>query len=168
MGNLRRNLPALACLCLAAVIGAQAASLEVADHVVVRKAERKLLLMKGERVLRSFDVALGLSPKGPKLREGDFRTPEGDYTLSGRNSGSDFFLAIHVSYPGPADLRRAAAEGVAPGGQIMIHGLPNSPSRPLEYYRKRDWTNGCIAVSNADMVDIWLMTADNTPIHILP
>ena len=78
------------------------------------------------------------------------------------------FLAIQVNYPGPEDLRRASAEGVDPGGLIMIHGQPNRPSKPLEYYQTRDWTNGCIAVSNADMVDIWLMTPDNTPIQILP
>ena len=113
-------------------------------------------------------MALGLSPTGPKQREGDFRTPEGNYRLAGRNVNSDFFLAIHVNYPGPDDVRRASADGVAPGGMIMIHGQPNRPSRPLEYYQNRDWTNGCIAVSNADMVDIWLMTPDNTPIQILP
>jgi murein L,D-transpeptidase YafK len=145
-----------------------AAAIEMADRVVVRKSERRLLLMRGERVLRTFDVALGLSPTGHKQREGDFRTPEGNYRLAGRNPNSDFFLAIQVNYPGPDDLRRASEEGVAPGGQIMIHGQPNRPSKPLEYYQSRDWTNGCIAVSNADMVDIWLMTPDNTPIQILP
>ncbi len=145
-----------------------AAAIEMADRVVVRKSERRLLLMRGERVLRTFDVALGLSPTGHKQREGDFRTPEGNYRLAGRNPNSDFFLAIQVDYPGPDDLRRASAEGVEPGGQIMIHGQPNRPSKPLEYYQSRDWTNGCIAVSNADMVDIWLMTPDNTPIQILP
>jgi murein L,D-transpeptidase YafK len=154
------------------VVGVPAAAsttvLETADRVIVRKAERKLVLMRGDRVLRSFDVALGLSPAGPKRREGDFRTPEGTYRLSGRNPNSDFFLAIQVSYPGPDDLRRAAEAGLAPGGKIMIHGQPNRPKRSPEYYRKRDWTNGCIAVSNADMVDIWLMTPDNTPIQILP
>lgn len=141
---------------------------EMADRVVVRKADRKLLLMKGERLLRSFDVALGLSPRGHKQREGDFRTPEGNYMLSGRNANSDFFLSIKVSYPNAADSKRASAAGVLPGGQIMIHGQPNRPSRPLDYYETRDWTNGCIAVSNSDMVDIWLMTPDNTPISILP
>jgi murein L,D-transpeptidase YafK len=145
-----------------------AASIEMADRVVVRKAERRLYLMNGERVLRSFRVALGLTPKGAKEREGDFRTPEGDYRLIGRNPNSDFFLALHVSYPNADDQRRAAREGVRPGGQIMIHGLPNRLKRPLEYYQTRDWTNGCIAVSNADMVDIWLMTPTNTPIQILP
>jgi len=151
-----------------APLAASASALEIADRVIVRKAEHKLVLMKGERVLRTFPVALGLSPTGPKRREGDFRTPEGTYRLGGRNPNSDFFLAIHVTYPGPEDLQRASSEGVAPGGQIMIHGQPNRPSRPLEYYQTRDWTNGCIAVSNADMVDIWLMTPDNTPIQIVP
>ena len=165
--------PRLLTLVVLAVLGAApsavpASAIEMADRVVVRKAERRLLLMRGERVLRSFDVALGLSPTGAKKREGDFRTPEGNYRLAGRNPNSDFFLAIQVDYPGPDDLRRASEDGVDPGGQIMIHGQPNRPSRPLEYYQSRDWTNGCIAVSNADMVDIWLMTPDNTPIQILP
>lgn len=147
---------------------ARASAIEMADRVVVHKAERKLLLMRGDAILRTFDVALGLSPTGHKQQEGDFRTPEGSYRLAGRKADSDFFLAIQVSYPGPDDLRRASAEGVAPGGLIMIHGQPNRPNKPLEYYKTRDWTNGCIAVSNSDMVDIWLMTPDNTPIQILP
>ena len=149
-------------------VTARANAIEMADRVVVHKAQRTLHLMRGDRILRTFKVALGLSPTGPKYREGDFRTPEGNYHLSGRNANSDFFLAIQVSYPGPEDLRRASSEGVPPGGLIMIHGEPNRPSKPLENYHTRDWTNGCIAVSNVDMVDIWLMTPDNTPIQILP
>ena len=149
-------------------VSADASALEVADRIVVHKSERKLLLLQGERVLRSIDVALGLSPKGAKHREGDFRTPEGSYRLSGRNVNSDFYLAMQVSYPNPVDQQRAAAEGVPPGGLIMIHGQPNRPTKPLDYYQKNDWTNGCIAVSNSDMVDIWLMTPDDTPIQILP
>jgi murein L,D-transpeptidase YafK len=144
------------------------AALEIADRVVVHKAERKLHLMREGRVLRTFNVALGLSPKGHKRMEGDFRTPEGSYRLDGRKPDSEFFLAIQISYPNADDRRRAASEGVAPGGLIMIHGQPNRPKRPLEYYRTSDWTNGCIAVSNADMVDIWLMTPENTPIDIVP
>ena len=161
--------------CCAAVLtglllsaSASASTLEVADRIVVHKSERKLLLLRGERVLRSIDVALGLSPTGPKLREGDFRTPEGSYRLAGRNVNSDYYLALKVSYPNPVDQQRAAAEGVSPGGLILIHGQPNRPTKPLEYYQKNDWTNGCIAVSNSDMVDIWLMTPDDTPIQILP
>jgi murein L,D-transpeptidase YafK len=164
----RYALPLMLVLAGAGPLPARASAIEMADRVIVHKAERKLLLMRGDRVLRMFGVALGLSPNGPKQREGDFRTPEGTYLLSGRNANSDFFLAIQVNYPGPEDLHRAAAEGVDPGGMIMIHGQPNRPSRSLDYYQTRDWTNGCIAVSNADMVDIWLMTPDNTPIQILP
>lgn len=141
---------------------------ETADRVVVRKAERKLYLMKNGDVMRTYKVALGLEPEGHKLREGDFRTPEGSYQLVERKADSDFFLAIRISYPNDEDLRRARTRGVAPGGQIMIHGLPNNPTRSPEYYRRTDWTNGCIAVSNSDMVDIWLMTARDTPIEILP
>lgn len=149
-------------------VSAGASTLEIADRIVVHKSERKLLLLRGERVLRTIDVALGLSPKGAKYREGDFRTPEGSYRLTGRNANSDYYLALKVSYPNPTDQQRAAAEGVAPGGLIMIHGQPNRPTKPLDYYQKNDWTNGCIAVSNSDMVDIWLMTPDDTPIQILP
>ncbi len=157
-----------AVLLAGAPASAHAAALEMADRIVVRKAERRLYLMNGERVLRSFRVALGLTPTGHKQREGDFRTPEGEYHVVRRNPNSDFFLALQVSYPGPEDLRRAARQGVDPGGQIMIHGLPNRLKKPLDYYLTRDWTNGCIAVSNSDMVDIWLMTPTNTPIQILP
>ena len=144
------------------------ASIDGADRVVVRKSERKLYLMRGDAVLRAFKVALGLSPEGHKLREGDFRTPEGRYALVERNADSDFFLSIRVSYPNPADKQRARRNGHAPGGLIMIHGQPNNPTHSEEYYRRMDWTNGCIAVSNADMIDIWLMTDRNTPIEILP
>ncbi len=160
---------AMAAACVLLLSTAQAASeFEVADRVVVRKADRELLLMKGERILKTVKVALGLSPRGHKLREGDFRTPEGSYLLAERNLDSDYFLSIRISYPNDQDVLRANRQGVSPGGQIMIHGQPNRLSHPPQYYRERDWTNGCIAVSNADMVDIWLMTTAQTPIQILP
>jgi murein L,D-transpeptidase YafK len=139
-----------------------------ADYVVVDKSDRKLILYKAGRVLREFDVALGQMPNGPKQREGDFRTPEGRYFLDDRNVNSDFFLSIHVSYPNEADRARARELGVDPGGQIMIHGLPNDPKYDLSHYQHTDWTDGCIAVSNSDMVDIWLMTRESTPIEIRP
>jgi len=157
-----------AALVAALLSSTSGAAFDRADRVIVRKAERKLYLMKGDAVLRTFKVALGLSPQGPKLYEGDFRTPEGSYALVERKSDSDFFLAIRISYPNTADARRARSKGHAPGGAIMIHGQPNNPTRSPEYYRRTDWTDGCIAVSNSDMVDIWLMTARNTPIDILP
>jgi murein L,D-transpeptidase YafK len=139
-----------------------------ADFVLVDKSDRKLYLFKAGRVLREFDVSLGLVPTGPKQREGDFKTPEGRYMLDARNVNSDYFLSIHVSYPDASDWARARAQGVDPGNGIMIHGMPNEPKRDLSTYRATDWTDGCIAVSNSDMVDIWLMTRDPTPIEIRP
>lgn len=148
-----------------AVLGAD---LEMAERLVVRKSERKLELLRGDRVLRSMDIALGLVPEGHKKQEGDYRTPEGDYRLSERNPASDFFLSILISYPNADDERGARKRGQSPGGQIMLHGQPNDPKYSAQYYRSTDWTNGCIAVSNSDMVDLWLMTERHTPIQILP
>jgi murein L,D-transpeptidase YafK len=136
--------------------------------VLVVKSVRKLYLLRAGRVLRTFDVALGLVPNGPKQREGDFRTPEGKYFLEARNTDSDYFLSIKVSYPNEQDRARARAQGIDPGGQIMIHGLPNEPRYAQRHYESSDWTDGCIAVSNSDMVDIWLMTRESLPIEIRP
>jgi murein L,D-transpeptidase YafK len=147
---------------------AQASDFTVADKVLVEKGKRKLHLMKGGVAFRSFDIALGIRPVGDKEKEGDFKTPEGNYLLDARNPDSEYFLAIHVSYPDPIDRAEARSKGVDPGGAIMIHGQPNDPTRSEAYYRTQDWTNGCIAVSNSDMIDIWLMTAENTPIEIRP
>jgi murein L,D-transpeptidase YafK len=144
------------------------ATMPVADLIVVRKSERRLYLMRHGEVLRSYRVALGLQPEGPKERAGDFRTPEGRYLLTRRNPRSDYFLSIQVSYPNDEDLRRAHHQHVDPGGSIMLHGLPNSLRHPPEYYAKSDWTDGCIAMSDSDMVELWMMTQDNTPIDIRP
>jgi murein L,D-transpeptidase YafK len=140
----------------------------VADLILVRKFERRLYLMRDGQVLRSFRVALGLQPDGAKQRAGDFRTPEGSYRLTRRNARSDFFLSIQVSYPSEQDRRRARRNGWDPGGSIMIHGMPNTLRHPPEYYSSQDWTDGCIALSNADMVELWMMTQDDTRIEILP
>ena len=146
----------------------QASEFPVADKVVVEKEKRKLHLIKGDEIFRSFDIALGISPVGDKLSEGDLKTPEGIYMLDKRNPDSDFFLSIHISYPNSGDRREARAKGVFPGGQIMIHGQPNEPTYSAAYYKKQDWTNGCIAVSNSDMIDIWLMTPNDIAIDIRP
>ena len=140
----------------------------VAEKIVVEKAERKLHLIIDGEPFRTFDIALGIRPEGDKEHEGDFKTPEGAYWLDTRNPHSEFFLSIHVSYPNVDDARQARSKGLQPGGAIMIHGQPNEPTRSEAYYRTQDWTNGCIAVSNSDMIDIWLMTPDNTPIEIKP
>jgi murein L,D-transpeptidase YafK len=146
---------------------ARAQELPVVTRVAVYKSARRLDLLRGTEVVRSFRVSLGLMPDGHKERAGDFRTPEGRYQLTRRNPRSDFFLSIQVSYPNDRDARRARANGWDPGGSIMIHGLPNRLRHEPEYY-SRDWTDGCIAVSNSDMVEIWLLTNNNTPIDILP
>jgi murein L,D-transpeptidase YafK len=143
-------------------------TLPMADRIVVHKAGRRLDLMRGFSVLRSYKIALGLNPVGQKERSGDFRTPEGTYYLSRRNARSDFFLSVQVSYPNDVDLARARRNHWQSGGSIMIHGLPNTLKHPPEYYETHDWTDGCIAVTNADMVEIWLLTPDNTPIDIRP
>ena len=140
----------------------------VADLVVIEKAARKLHLLQDGEIFRTFKIALGMMPVGDKKQEGDFRTPEGRYMLDSRNPNSDYFLSIHISYPNAHDRREAKELGVPPGGAIMIHGQPNAPTRSETYYRTQDWTNGCIAVSNSDMIDIWLMTGDDTPIEIRP
>lgn len=142
--------------------------LPLADSVVVRKGERRLYLMRNGSVLRSFKVALGLRPDGHKQYEGDYRTPEGKYRLVRRNPNSEFFLSIQISYPNENDVARARKQGLRPGGAIMIHGQPNIPTRSKDYYATVDWTEGCIAVSNSDMVEIWLMTPPDTPIEIQP
>lgn len=144
------------------------AGLPMADTVIVRKSQRVLHLMRNNKILRSFKVALGLRPEGHKQFEGDFRTPEGKYRLNRRNPNSEFFLSIQVSYPNDADVAFARRKGQRPGGAIMIHGQPNVPSKSRDYYATVDWTEGCIAVSNSDMVEIWLMTPPDTPIEILP
>ncbi|MEY4375462.1 MAG: hypothetical protein RJB26_12 [Pseudomonadota bacterium] len=142
--------------------------LEAADYVLVRKGERRLYLLREGRVLRSYPVRLGLNPEGHKLEEGDFRTPEGVYTLAARNPRSSYFLSLKVSYPSSEDREAARRRGVPPGGNIMIHGLPNVPRKPLSYYRDIDWTNGCIAVNNDDMLEIWLLTRNSIPVEIRP
>jgi murein L,D-transpeptidase YafK len=146
----------------------KATPLPYVSRVVVHKSQRRLDLMQGSQVVRSYKVALGLVPQGHKERAGDFRTPEGSYALTRRNARSDFFLSIQVSYPNDRDVKHARANGWDPGGSIMIHGLPNRLKREPAYYSGKDWTDGCIAVSNSDMVEIWLLTHDNTPIDILP
>ena len=144
------------------------ADLPIATHVVVHKAERRLEIFQGDEQLREFRIALGGDPIGHKQFEGDSRTPEGRYMLGARNPRSEFFLSMHVSYPNAADTARARKMGRRPGGLIMVHGQPNIPSRSPRYYDSEDWTDGCIALSNADMMEFWLLVPSNTPIDIRP
>ncbi|MFE8071005.1 L,D-transpeptidase family protein [Marinobacteraceae bacterium S3BR75-40.1] len=138
------------------------------SEVVVRKSDRQLLLLDGDKPVRTYRISLGDNPRGHKLYEGDQRTPEGHYVLDWRNSDSDFYKSIHVSYPNARDRAKAAEWGQDPGGNIMIHGLPNDVGEWAFAYEGLDWTDGCIAVSNEAMDEIWRLVDDGTPITILP
>ncbi|HEY7377782.1 MAG TPA: L,D-transpeptidase family protein [Steroidobacteraceae bacterium] len=168
MHKVLSGLFACGALTFAAQVAIPLAVFQPCDQVIVYKAERRMDLVRDRQVVSTYRIALGLDPSGPKLREGDFRTPEGAYRLARRNASSDFFLSIQISYPSDQDIRRARSQGYRPGGSVMIHGLPNRLKHPPEYYQQRDWTDGCIAVSNSDMVEIWLSTGEDTPIDIRP
>ncbi|HTS63018.1 MAG TPA: L,D-transpeptidase family protein [Candidatus Acidoferrales bacterium] len=131
-----------------------------ADRIVVSKGRREMLLLRGQSVLRSYRVALGRQPAGHKQREGDGRTPEGRYVIDRRNPRSRYHLALHISYPNAEDIARARAAGVEPGGDIMIHGLKDGERR------EGDWTQGCIAVTNDEMDEIWSLVSEGTEILI--
>lgn len=139
-----------------------------ADRIVVFKKEHKMQLLRGEKVLRTYRISLGSEPVGPKQRQGDHKTPEGHYTIDRRNPRSKFHLALHVSYPNADDRKRAAAAGYEPGGDIMIHGLPSGYAWIGAGQRLADWTDGCIAVTNKEIEEIWALVPDGTPVEIKP
>ena len=138
------------------------------DLVRVLKAERKLQLLSASVVQKEFKVALGGSPVGHKQREGDQKTPEGSYVLDYKKSDSAFYKAIHISYPNAQDIARAKKEGVPPGGQIMIHGQKNGLGWLSSVSQSVDWTNGCVALSNADMEEAWKSVTPGTQIELRP
>jgi len=138
------------------------------DRVMVWKSERKMYLLADHAVVREYNIALGTNPRGPKRMEGDGRTPEGTYILDFKNPDSAFYKSIHVSYPNSADKRRAARSGVDPGGEIVIHGQRNG-FHPVSWGSQRfDWTDGCIAVTNAEMDELWRLVSVGTVIEIRP
>lgn len=139
-----------------------------ADRVIVVKSERKLYLMNGEQVLKVYSVALGRYAMGHKIKKGDSRTPEGVYTLDSRLKESAFYKAIHISYPNVYDAMRAEFLEVDPGGAIMIHGLPNKITAKQVNHPVLDWTQGCIAVTNREIDEIWSLVKDGTEIEIRP
>jgi murein L,D-transpeptidase YafK len=139
-----------------------------ADHVLVEKAARRLTLFRSGTTLKTYHVALGRAPIGPKEQEGDQRTPEGLYRIDFHKEDSDYHRALHVSYPEQRDIDRAAAAGVPPGSDIMVHGLPNGKGWIGAFHRRTDWTAGCIAVADFEIEEIWRAVADGTPIEIKP
>jgi murein L,D-transpeptidase YafK len=138
------------------------------DKVIVIKNKRVMMLLKDNRIVRSYRVALGKQPVGTKVRAGDHKTPEGSYTLVSRNAKSKFHLSMKISYPNEADVQNAKNLGTSPGGGIMIHGLPQGLGDIGKLHRHWDWTEGCIAVTNSEIEEIWKLIPDGTPIEIKP
>lgn len=136
------------------------------ERIVVEKAARRMTLVQNGQVVREYRIALGFSPTGDKAQQGDGRTPEGVFQIDRRNDRSAYHLSLGLDYPQPADRARARAAGVDPGGDIMIHGQPNAVADDVVL--KGDWTAGCIAVSNAEMREIWAATDAKTKVEIRP
>jgi murein L,D-transpeptidase YafK len=139
-----------------------------ADKILVEKAKRVLTLMKEGTILKTYNVSLGREPAGPKTEQGDGKTPEGKYVIEARNPKSQFYKSLQVSYPNAADKAQAKARGVSPGGLIMIHGLPNGFGDLGESQQLIDWTDGCIAVTNEEMDEIWERVPIGTEVEIRP
>ena len=148
--------------------GAAIAAPAQANKIVILKSAHSMTLLNGGKVLKTYKVALGSVPVGPKRIEGDHKTPEGDYLIDAKNAHSQFHLSLHISYPSAADQQRARSLGARPGGAIMIHGLaaPFAYLGPL--HRQTDWTDGCIAVTNAEIEEIWKLVPVGTRVEIRP
>lgn len=147
---------------------ASSGSLVRADKVVVIKSKRIMMLMRDSDIIKVYRVALGKQPNGRKIKSGDQRTPEGTYILDSRKLDSKFYRAIHISYPNESDIQKAKRLGISPGGDIMIHGLPKKLESLGRAHRLWDWTDGCIAVTNSEIEEIWDIVPDGIPIEIKP
>ena len=140
----------------------------VADWILVEKKARRLTLFRENKPLKSYDIALGRQPDGPKRVQGDNKTPEGRYKIDFRKRNSDYHRALHISYPSAEDAAIAAKQKRPAGGDIMIHGLPKGMGSLERLHLLRDWTAGCIAVTNAEIEELWRAVPDGTPIEIRP
>ncbi len=156
----------LAVLLGVCVPACEAAQTETADRIIVEKSSRTMKLMRGDKVLKTYKVALSRQPVGAKEREGDHKVPEGEYVVDSKNPHSRFHLALHVSYPNTSDRERARKLGVKPGGNIEIHGLDSKYAWVGSLQRQVDWTDGCIAVTNSEIEEIWPLVSVGTPVEI--
>lgn len=139
------------------------------DHVIIEKSARKMYLMSGSKKLKSYSIALGYNSVGPKQKQGDGKTPEGQYIISGRNANSSYHKALVISYPNFEDRTNALKNGVSAGSNIVIHGFPNLvPNFLFQYIHRFNWTLGAIAVTDDEIDEIWNMVQDGTPITIKP
>lgn len=140
----------------------------IADWILVEKKARRLTLFRNHTPIKTYEIALGQQPEGPKQFAGDNKTPEGRYVIDSRKKNSSYHRALHISYPSPKDVALAARQKRSPGGDIMIHGLPKGMGYLGPFHRLRDWTAGCIAVTNTEIEEIWRAIPDGTPIEIQP
>lgn len=163
-----RWLPTLLCLILALTAQASTVTSQPIDKVLVLKSERKLHLQQRGETIKSYRISLGKQPIGAKQREGDLRTPEGFYWIDWRKTSDKYQLSLHISYPNARDLATARAAGERPGSMIMIHGTPLDEQYPEWFFHTLDWTEGCIAMKNDDMREIWDLVKDGTLIEIRP
>ncbi|MBQ9271866.1 MAG: L,D-transpeptidase family protein [Alphaproteobacteria bacterium] len=140
------------------------------ERILVQKKARKMFLYSGDDIVREYNIRLGSNPTGPKTRQGDNRTPEGDYTIVLHNPKSAYHLSLKISYPTLQQRIEAENNGYSAGGDIMIHGYPNkAPNFLFKFIHKnRDWTAGCIAVNNKEIEEIYMLVKDGTPIRIEP
>jgi murein L,D-transpeptidase YafK len=143
-------------------------SLAKADKVLVEKRIRRLSLYSKGRVIKTYRISLGRNPVGPKMRQGDNRTPEGIYKIDYRNGKSRYHRALHITYPNPADRARARKLKVSPGGDIMIHGIGKKFGCVGPLHRFVDWTRGCIAVTNPEIEEIWKLVPNGVRVEIVP
>src|SRR5262249_17769167 len=140
----------------------------VIEKIVIVKSTRTMTLLSHDGVVRTYKVALGTEPVGAKRKHGNHKTPEGSYVIDARNPHSQFHLSLHRSYPNPADRQRARKLGISPGGDIMIHGLMPQYAWMGPRHRQHDWTDGCIAVTNAEIEEIWKLVPVGTKVEIRP
>jgi lipoprotein-anchoring transpeptidase ErfK/SrfK len=140
----------------------------IVNRILVEKKARRLTLFRGNTPVKTYAIALGRQPEGHKQFEGDNKTPEGRYVIDARKVNSSFHRALHISYPSAKDVAFAAGQQKSPGGNIMIHGLPNGMGALGPLHRLRDWTAGCIAVTNTEIEEIWRAVPDGTPVEIRP
>lgn len=138
----------------------------IIDLVKIDKSSRKMYLIQEYRIMKQYNISLGLTPKGHKKQQGDKRTPEGRYILDMINEQSSYYRSIRINYPNTSDISHAKQRGVNPGGQIMIHGQKNGKSPYPSYKQKNDWTNGCIAISNQEIDEFLRLVKIGTPIDI--
>jgi murein L,D-transpeptidase YafK len=150
------------------VINTQSIAAKSIDKVLILKSAHQLQLISEGEPLKTYRISLGKVPKGQKLREGDKRTPEGLYWLDWRKVSDSYNLSMHISYPNISDSARARREGVNPGSMIMIHGTPVNDEYPEWYFQTLDWTDGCIAMRNTDMRELWDLVKDGTMVEIRP